>query len=401
MGTFRFSDRRFLNTVAAVSLLIGVLAPGALTAFASAQTITTRSIEMSSSAENATGVDYAVTFTPVQNAGGFLIDFCDNTPLVGEACTAPAGFSTASVATSGGPTVETLTSDSGAIVTDTLTAGDPATVTLTGIANPSYLTTDTADQGFYARITTYAAGSISGVTATDSNTTPPAGSEDQGGVALSTTSSFSVSGAVLETMTFCVSGANTDVSGDDNCNGGSGDITSPNLNIGTDNDGTYVLSNDYTAPSTGTVYTQLSTNAVDGAVVNLKSSASGCGGLINVEDSSDCIGPAPTGGVVNGGEGFGAETGLSAAVATTGDTSATGSIVPATGYSDSSLFMSFTAGGSPVSGVTSEYGSPILTSDGAPVNDMNMPLTFGAVANNVTPAGEYSATLNLVADGTF
>lgn len=407
MGALRFSDRRFLSIVASIGLLLGMIAPALLTTFASAQEITTRSIEMSSSAISATGVTYALTFTPITTAGGFVIDFCDNTPLIGESCTAPAGLSTASITASGSgtPSATTLTSDSGAIVTDTLTGGDAITVNLNDLTNPNYQTSSTTNDGFYARVVTYPAGStanvdIGGLSATTyTNSSPESSAVDEGGIALSTTSSFEVNGAVLESMTFCVSGVSTAQSGDDNCSD-SGDVTNPNLNLGTDDGGTYVLSNNEASPSTGTVYTQLSTNAVNGAVVNIKSSATSCGGLLNVEDSSDCIAPLASG-FSTGIAGFGVETGASSATATSGDSSATGVIDPETGYSDSGYYLDFTSGGSPSTGDTSPYGTPILDSNNAPVNDMNMPLVFAAASNANTPAGEYSATETLIADGTF
>lgn len=382
--------------------------PAFIPSFASAAEITTRSIEMSSSAISATDVTYAVTFTPVTTAGGFVIDFCDNTPLIGESCTAPGGLTTASITASGSgtPSVTSLTSNSGAIVTDTLTASDAVTVDLNDITNPNYQTTGGADDGFYARIVTYPAGSSAGEigglsTSTTTNSTPGGTAVDSGGIALSTSSSFTVSGAVLESMTFCVAGTNTDVTGDDNCTDGSVTSVSPNLSLGTDDGGTYVLSNNEGSPSTGTVYTQLSTNAVGGAVVNLKSSATSCGGLVNVEDSSDCIPPLTSAGFTTGSAGFGAETGLASAVVTTGDSSATGVIDPATNYNyNTSYYMNYDSGDT-AAGVTGEYGAPILNSNSAPVNDMNMPLVFAAASNSNTPAGEYAATLNLIATGTF
>ena len=100
MRTLRFSDRRVMNTVAALGILVGAALPAFVPAFASAQEITTRSIDLSNSATSATGVNYDLTFTPVATAaGGFLIDFCSNTPLVGNTCTAPSGLSTAGIGT--------------------------------------------------------------------------------------------------------------------------------------------------------------------------------------------------------------------------------------------------------------------------------------------------------------
>lgn len=400
MGALRFSDRRVISTLASLGLLVGMVLPAVVPSFASAAEVTDRSVEMSSTAVSATGVKYTVSFTPVAaTAAGFVIDFCEDTPLVGNSCTQPSGMSTTGVGTStAGASVAALTGtgETGVAVTYSMTTS-PVSVELTGITNPNYSTDST--HGFYARIVTYSSGSD--ISASSTNTTPGGSKEDTGGVALSLTNSFAVSGSVLESMTFCVSGTDTSVATDPDCSDGSNTLTTPDLSLGTDNGGTYVLSNNSTSPSTGTIYTQLSTNAVNGAVVNLHSNATGCGGLVNIENSADCIAPAPNGGVASGGAGFGVKTGASTAAATTNDTGATGAIDPATGYSDSTYYMDFTSGGSPSTGVTSPYGSPILNSNNAPVNDMNMPLVFAANSNANTPAGNYSATLNLIADGTF
>jgi hypothetical protein len=400
MRTFSFSDRRVINTVAAIGILVGAALPAFVPAFASAQEITTRSIDLSDSTTGATGVNYDLTFTPVATvAAGFVIDFCSNTPLVGDSCTAPSGLSTTGIATTTtGYTATDLSSHSGAIVTKdtgTFAGGTPLNIVLTGITNPS------APAGtFYARIVTYTTNTDLTSSPPTDNTTLTTGNEDSGGVALSTTSGFGVSGAVLESMTFCVSGTDTSVATDVNCVNTGSTLTTPNLNLGTDDGGTYVLSNNEASPSTGTVYTQLSTNAVGGAVVNIKSDASQCGGLVNTEDSSDCI-PALASGFTSGAAGFGVETGASSASATSGDSNATGVIDPATGYTDSSYFLDFTSGATPSTGDTSAYGTPILNTDGAPVNDMNMPLIFAAASNNNTPAGEYAAQENLIATGIF
>jgi hypothetical protein len=52
------------------------------------------------------------------------------------------------------------------------------------------------------------------------------------------------------------------------------------------------------------------------------------------------------------------------------------------------------------SGITGPYGDPIYSAAG-PVNQATANLTFGANISNVTPAGNYSAALNLIATGKF
>jgi hypothetical protein len=52
-------------------------------------------------------------------------------------------------------------------------------------------------------------------------------------------------------------------------------------------------------------------------------------------------------------------------------------------------------------GVNSPYGDDILTTSGEPTDDTNANLEFAASISNSTPAGIYTATLNLIATGTF
>lgn len=391
MGTRRFSDRRVLNALAGISLLVGMALPSFMPAFASAAQITSRSVDLSSNTVSATSVNYSVTFTPVSNAAGFLIDFCSDTPLAQQSCTAPTGFDTTGVGTStGSASVQDLQSNSGVLVTKALTGGSAATVVLTGITNPSTLGT------FYARIVTYTDVST---TVFDTpwdfdNTTLQAGATDSGGVALATANSVGVSAAVLESMTFCVSGTDTSGAGHANCGGS---LAAPSLVLGVTSGGATALQSN--TLSTGTVYTQISTNAAAGAVISMKSNATDCGGLLLIGTSGCFIHPAPGGGFSAGTADFGVKTG--SAASTTGASSPTGTLEPvsASGYNNSTFFMHFVAGNG--SGVTGPYGDPILDTSGAPINNQNMPLTFGASINNNTPAGLYSANINLIANGTF
>jgi hypothetical protein len=388
----KFSDRRVLSTVASLGLLAGMILPALTPAFASAAEITTRSIDLSTSAAAATSVTYSVTFTPVSSGGGYVIDFCSNTSIPTETCTAPGGLNTSGVGTTtSGYAAATLTSDSGVTVTKSsgsFTGGTPLTVVLTGITNPTAVGT------FYARIVTYDTSAHAG--APTGNSTLTTGNTDSGGVALSTTNSFSVNAAVLESMTFCVSGIDLSTSDSNaNCAG----ATTPSLTLGETSGGVTALS--ASALSTGTVYTQISTNAEHGAIVSMKSNATGCGGMLLASDPSACyIAPATTGGFSLGTAKFGVKTGT--AVATSGSGGG-GTLEPvsASGYNSSTYLMNYNG---TTTGVDSAYGDPILdtgTTGNDSVNNMNMPLTFGASISNNTPAGEYAASINMIASGTF
>jgi hypothetical protein len=397
MRTIRFSDRRVVSTLASMGLLLGMIMPAVIPSFASAAEVTTRSIDMSSSAASATGVTYDVTFTPVSNAAGYIIDFCSDTSLVGQTCGTPTGLSTASASTSGSATVTPLSSDTAAKVVVSLTGGSANTVAITGMVNPSTIGT------FYARIVTYAtSGDMTGVDAPTDNTTLTTGNTDSGGIALSTTSAFQVNASVLESMVFCVAGSDTSVVANTSCADSAITSIAPNLQLGVSTGGAVALESG--TLSTGTVYTQLSTNAAHGAVVSLKSSATSCGGL-ELSGSGACnIAPSPIGGFSAGTADFGVKTGTAVATSNgSGGTyaSATGTYEPASGssYGSSNYFMNYVGGNG--TGVTSPYGDPILDSAGAPINNENMPLTFGASISPNTPAGNYSATLNLIASGTF
>ena len=375
------SSRRLFNSragfmVAAMAVLLGPVMP----ALVSAAQVTDRSIELSSSSADAPSVVYKVNFTPTQAdaTAAVVIDFCENSPVIGEACTAPAGFSASSAVVSGGFTVGTLTTTAAnkVMVTGALTTS-ATSVILTGVHNPTGAGT------IYARILTYADSTV----ADDYVSGTPGAHLDDGGVALAITPTIGVSGAVLESMLFCVSGGTITA----NCGG---TLTAPTLRLGQDVGG--VISLNSADVYTGTINTQLSTNAVSGAVVSLKSSAVGCGGLINSSNTSGCfIKPALLTDIADGEAKFGVKTGADDVDATNGTIRA----VPSSGYNATTFALNWVTGDA--TGVTSTYGDPILDTDSKPANNRNMALTFGASASNQTPAGNYSADLSLIATGKF
>src|SRR5438045_1363865 len=72
----------------AVPALVPTMASAAVTQ------VQTRSIQMSDALPTGTNVTYKVTFTPqAASVGGIVVDFCDDSPLIGSAtCTQPTGF---------------------------------------------------------------------------------------------------------------------------------------------------------------------------------------------------------------------------------------------------------------------------------------------------------------------
>lgn len=379
--------KRAIPLISAVGLLLATLAPGLLTATVSAGTVTSRSIQMSSATTSATAVVYTLNFTPVTTgAGAVILDFCSNSPIYGNSCTAPTGFSATGVTTTtGSTTVSTLAANTIKIVPTSSYTTSAVSVNLTGITNPS-----TAGQ-FYARIVTFDTSAHAGsYTATGANT----GKSDDGGVALSAVQNIAVTASVQESLAFCVSGSDTSVAGQANCGG---TMTAPQLKLGTAIGTTNVI--DSSAVYTGTAYTQISTNAASGATVYMKSDATSCGGMLRTGAPGACnIGPA-TADITAGQALFGVKTGLATATSTSGAAAPSGTYQATNSYSNTSYLMNYTAGNS--AGVTGPYGDAILNTATGPVNNKNMPLIFGVSASPSTPAGNYYANISLIATATF
>lgn len=384
----RVFDKHTRSVAAAIGLLLATLVPALAPAFVSADQVTDRSIELSSSAKGATGVSYKFNFTTTNAAQSLVVEFCSNTPLIGEACTNPnttPGAFTVAGATSSDATITNKATANKLVMEKDMSTPGTFSIAVGGINNPS------AAGALYARIVTY---DVDGATALTTYASTAVGTHaDEGGVALSITNGVNVSGAVLETMTFCVSGETLAA----NCVGGGAaapNLTAPTLKLGKDTAGVIALDSDDVYE--GTIYTQLSTNAAKGAIVSLKSSAAGCGGLIRSSDTAACdIGPAGTTGDIAAGVAakFGLKLGADVTDATNGDI-----VAASTDYNNTNFRLKYVDNSS---GVTSTYGDPILKTNGKPANNRNMPLTFGATVTNNTPAGSYSADLSLVATGTF
>ena len=385
MQSFRILDGQARYLVAAVTLLIATLITAIMPIIAGAAQVTTRSIEMSSSAADASGVTYEVNFTSVGAAEAVIVDFCSNSPLIATTCDALPGFSLSSATTSGGFTKDAGASTATRLVTaGTVAAATPITFTISGVHNP------TAVDTFYARILTIDADNIG-----DYTSTVPGTYIDEGGVALSTTETIGVSAAVLESMTFCVSGEAVEIL-EEGC---TGTLTTPTLKLGKTTGNVIALSSDEV--STGSVYTQLSTNALGGAIVSIKSNAD-CGGLKRVGATVCDIAPALPAEAAFTDLTLGvAKFGVKLAAATDAGASANGTLQPAStsSYDTTNYKMNWVTGN--LTGVSSTYGDPLLDTNNAPVNNKVMNLTFGAGVANNTPAGLYSADLSLVATGKF
>jgi hypothetical protein len=440
-----------------ISLVFGATATGLVfltsTANAAGQ-VQNRSIEMSSSVPSATGVTYLISFKAATTTtiGGIAVDICNDTPIVGSTtCVYPTGFSwgsaTPTIASGtvdynsaspysggtasavwgfpeafvggGGANYQTLfacdataANCTGTTSTISVTSGQYIYFTVTGVTNPS-----TANTPFYARIVTFdtVADLISATTgylptADRTSTTRPAtftGEVDYGGVALSTANTVSITATVMEQLTFCDSGPN---------GGGTnpitsycaGTLTTPSITIG--NGGTpSVLS--FTADYGGYIFTQATTNASHGIVVNMKKTGTQtCGGLSS--DGSTCGIPAssgtssgqPTPAVITAGTaGIGLCVQPGTGVTATSPYSGTCTGVPPAGSnnppSTDQVGMNDTTYAS-LTNLESAYGSQLYSS-ASTLNSANNVLEFIATASATTPPGIYTASYTLVATGTF
>jgi hypothetical protein len=169
---------------------------------------------------------------------------------------------------------------------------------------------------------------------------------------------------------------------------------------------------------TGTIYSQLSTNATHGAVINMRNSNTSCGGL-SADGGTTCAIPAIAGGANTGASAMTAGTaafGLFVSNSTADPNGGIGTITPSPIYHDSSHVTIPTnlwygmdtttatgtfAGQSAYTGsVTGTFGSTVASAS-APTYRVENTYVFAATAALTTPAGIYTANLSMIATGTF
>lgn len=388
MKKTKFSGRHLSFLVAAFAMVASMAVP-LTTAFAAQAT--ERSVTVSSASMATTGVQYDVKFTTSSSAAAsMVVYFCGNSPMIGQSCVAPSGFSAAAATVeTSGFTLADAPSANRVQVNGAYAANTPIEVSLAGLVNPS------TAAPMYVRVVTYDT-TTSATNATD--VAPNSGMVDEGSMAVAITPTVGVSGVVLETLTFCVSGGtDADPSVSPIEAGCTGTLTAPTLTLGeTAGDVTSLVAG---VLSQGSIFTQISTNASGGAVVRLKSTATNCGGLLRAGAPDQCD-IQPAGATDIDPEANEAKFGVKTALATDG-TGANGSYAPVVGsvYNNDSFALNFVIGNE--QGVTSPFGDPFLDTASAPANNKNMALTFGATVANNTPAGTYSTDLSLIAVGKF
>ncbi len=380
------------SLAAAVAVALGALVPAIVPMVSAAAQVQTRSIEMSDSTPGQTGVSYKVTFTPATTgAQSLIIDFCSNSSIIGGACTAPTGFN---ANTSIGLTVGTNTTG---WVVDTSTALDSASTvtvnkgtgaalgttasdfTLTGITNSTTL------GSFWARIYTYTDATY-GSSGTQYTTPQALGTySDYGGFAMSTVELINITATVMETLTFCTSKAAPAAT----CTG----TTTPNLILG---HGTpQVL--DSTVNDVDTAYFQISTNALTGAIIRMKSHNTCINGGLSRDGGATC--PIPGIGALAGFTPATAQFGMNVQAVAGG----TGSVLADADY-DGTTTTNYGMGNTTIGGTndpSSTYGADIATTNSTAAANVNSLLTFSAQAAVTTPAGVYSVNESLIATGTF
>lgn len=391
MTSLKKANRRVGSLFAVAALAFATLTPGLVPAFASAAQISERSVQASSSAVNAEDVSYDINFKTETAGAAVVFEFCSDSPLVDTACAAPADLDlsavSATIGVSGGTlsvATDALTDDgtNAVAVTGAFAAGNTQVV-LDGVTNPS------VTGAVYVRIVTY---TVAGNAADYESTDKGSNVGDTGSAAISITDNVNVSGEVLESMTFCVSGAAISA----NCAG----TTAPAVELQDDQGDVAALSS--SEVRTGSIYTQISTNANGGATVNLRSSATGCGGLILSGHTTDCnIGPAALTdndqtNSIKGKAVFGIKV-----IGATADADGAFGVATGADYVADAFFLNYGSGDNEATGVTSPYGDPVLDTAGAPANNKNAQITFGASIANNTPAGRYSADFSLIATGKF
>lgn len=395
---------RSVTAVVALALLVGTAAPALLGSKAFAAQVQTRSIKMSDSTPGASGVTYQLSFMNSPTATQELvIEFCTDTPLVGASCDTadPTRLPDLTSATASTGTLTKPASNQLHVKGLTIPGSSTYTLTFTGITNPTYVGT------FYARLVTYATANGSDAYTGGSTTGTYT---DYGGFALSTVRQIQVTARVMEALTFCVSGIDLSGAANNDCTA----ATTPNLYIG---QGTPQVLDSGRVDHTS-AYTQLSTNASQGAIIRMKAtntcanaglSTSG-GSVCNIPGLTTNVAPISANGevaapITAGTAAFGMY--VAPSTLTTGVTTSQGTITPDANYHNASHTNVGTGdiyygmdNRNTTEGVRSTYGDPIASTT-TPVSRVNNELVFGATVGLTTQAGIYTGNEILIATGTF
>jgi hypothetical protein len=402
-----FSYRRAVYISAAVVLAVAAVVPAMLFGKAQAGTPVSRKITMDNSAPTATDVTYQLSFTTDQggssaNIGGMVIDFCTETPLIGDTnCTPPVGFSTneggLALANQVGITdwtIDASTSSNKLVLARTAASVNSAVnvsidfgtaAAADGITNPT-----AGNTSFYARVLTFA--TTTGAQEYTSADPDNAGANvivDYGGIALSTANSLTITAKVMEKLTFCVY---------TNANCGAGGTS---VVLGDTTNG--VLDEAQPYNNTDAKF-DIKTNAQGGAVIRAKTFATPGHTLTSGSNTITAIGG--TAAASNDGtEQFGfCVVAASPIVVTspyTGVEGGAGTCAsdPTTGTYDQVANVTRFALDTAVTGAT--FGDDIANTAADPLDNTSGYLNFLGNVSVTTEAGIYTTQMALIATGTF
>jgi len=392
--------RRPAAALTALALVVGTATPALLGSkvFAANQ-VTNRSIQMSDSAPSGgsitsgvgsgTNVSYSLTFTTSSAIQSVVVDFCGNTPLIGDTtCSAVTGLDmSAATLTANGTWSLTPAASQLKFTNSASQAAGTFTLEVNGVTNPTAPTMGPNSAfSFYARMSAYTDATYGtyGGFATPGNYT------EYGGVALSINNPITVTARVMETLGLCASSVNyTGVA----CAGPTATDT-PSVTLG--HGPNLIL--DTSRVDTADVYTQISTNAANGYALYLRASNS-CAGL-SKDNGATCGIPAVNAGAATGATIVAGTAAFGATVSdgtTVSGGSGTNTAVARWKTTAPTYIMDNTTASD---NVTYTYGSKIASSP-SQANGVINTITFAATASPTTAAGIYSENFSLIGVGTF
>lgn len=413
--------QRLAYSLAAIALLVGIAFPAFKPRLASAAQLTSRSITLSDSGASGgtittgvgsgTNVTYQVAFTTTVASQSVIIDFCAEDPIVADTCTTPTGLTLATsslVGVTGNITAagwtKTGTAGQVRVARGTGTAATPGAQAfqLTGATNPSSVGVGAGIKpvgSFFARIYTYSDATFGSTTTAYASPTAPGDYKDYGGIALSTNQIITITARVQEQLTFCVSGSvQTSWTTTNDCSDPQAAVA-PALILG---HGTPTAFLDSNQTDSGTVYSQISTNATFGAVIAMRDSNTTCGGL-SADGGVTCAIPANNAGAATA-SAITAGTAAFGLYVTNGTLgfNGTGTVTADANYNNGTAtnYGMDTETTTDPGSVIGTFGDKVA-SCAAPVYRVNNTYTFAATAALTTPAGIYTANMDLIATGTF
>ena len=413
--------QRIAYTMAAIAVFFGVALPAFRPHLAAAAQLTTRSITMSDSGQSGgtittgvgsgTNVKYKFSFVSTTSAQSMIIDFCNTSPLIGDTCTAPVGMSltgatltgiTGNITAAGWTITTTASQIKLAKGTGAAATAGTQSFEISGITNPAsvvYGGTPKPVGTFYGRMYTYADATFGSTTTAYVSPVSLGDFKDYGGIALATNQIITITAKVQEQLTFCVSGAAQATWTTNNDCSDPQAAVAPALILGHGSP-TSILDN--SAVDTGTVYSQISTNALSGAAIAIRNSNTTCGGL-SADGGVTCNIPANNTGAATP-SAIAAGTAAFGMYVTNGalGVSGLGTVTADTNYNDGTPthYGMDTETTVDTGSVTGTYGDRVAYST-APCYRINNNYTFAATASLTTPAGIYTANMDLIATGTF